>query len=359
MLYLIKSSGFKEDKEGNPSYFQLLKIGYTEDSKKDNRFMSYKLHNPTCIVLYEIPDGTEEDEKNIQYKFKDFLFPDYGREWFEYSEEIINFFRDANLEMIKSLPTSPSLIHTKKKGMNRLRASIRKVLEAIYSYIREEQGISPRESFEDQILKDIEDALTVGKVTNESELLEYLSKSKKDQVDRYIKLQERLRNNKEVIDFLDSFNKIHKFKDRLKFLCESNLPDVAINIVLEQIGERDNIRSYYISLGPQRLRALGYDRYHIEKELGVVTFSWELLRDSIYFEFKEGDKLSLVNIKGRLDLLYKSINYNAAPKASDLEKWFEVKKCKITFEVDGTKKRVRGYLLLRSKENELKEMTTQ
>lgn len=141
----------------------------------------------------------------------------------------------------------------------------------------------------------------------------------------------------------------------MKFLCESNLPDVAINIILEQIGEHDNIRSYYISLGPQKLRALGYNKTYIEKELGVVTFSWELLRDSIYSEFKEGDKLSLMNIKGRLDLLYKSINYNAAPKASDLEKWFELKKCKITLDVDGTKKRVDGYLLLRSKENELKD----
>ena len=242
--------------------------------------------------------------------------------------------------------------------MNRLRRSLRGIFETIYSYIREEQNISPKESFDEQISKDIEDALTVGKVTNESELLTYLSKSRENQVNRYIELQEKLRNNKDATDFLEAFNKISTLKERLKFLCESNLPDVAINIILEQIGEHDNIRSYYLALGSQRLRALGYDRYHIERELGVVTFSWELLRDSIYSEFKEGDKLSLVNIKGRLDLLYKSINYNAAPKASDLEKWFEVKKCKITFEVDRTKKRVDGYLLLRSKENELKEMTT-
>lgn len=80
MLYLIKSSGFKENEDGEISYFQLLKIGYTDDSNRDSRFSQYKLHNPTCKILFEIPGYTEEDEKNIQYKFKDLLFPDYGRE---------------------------------------------------------------------------------------------------------------------------------------------------------------------------------------------------------------------------------------------------------------------------------------
>lgn len=344
MLYLIKSSGFRENEDGEISYFQLLKIGYTDDSNRDSRFSQYKLHNPTCKILFEISGYTEEDEKNIQYKFKDLLFPDYGREWFSYSEEIVEFFKDITLETIKSLPTSPSLVNTKKKGMNRLRRSLRGIFETIYSYIREEQNISPKESFDEQISKDIEDALTVGKVTNESELLTYLSKSRENQVNRYIELQEKLRNNKDATDFLEAFNKISTLKERLKFLCESNLPDVAINIILEQIGEHDNIKSYYVSLGPQRLKALGYDRYHIEKELGIVTFSWELLRDSIYSEFKEGTKYSLSNIKIRLGEIYSSINYNAVPKASDLERWFEVKKCKVTIPGEG---RVNCYEILK------------
>ena len=51
MIYLIKSAGYDE----NENLIHLLKIGYTEDNNRDRRFMSYKLHNPTCKILYEIP----------------------------------------------------------------------------------------------------------------------------------------------------------------------------------------------------------------------------------------------------------------------------------------------------------------
>ena len=54
MIYLIKSIGYKEEEEGKISTFFLLKIGYTEDQRQDIRFMEYKLHNPTCQVLYTI-----------------------------------------------------------------------------------------------------------------------------------------------------------------------------------------------------------------------------------------------------------------------------------------------------------------
>ena len=84
MIYLIKSAGYDE----NENLIHLLKIGYTEDNNRDRRFNAYKLHNPTCKILYELPELTEEDEKNIQYKFRKYLYIDYGREWFEYNYEI-------------------------------------------------------------------------------------------------------------------------------------------------------------------------------------------------------------------------------------------------------------------------------
>lgn len=152
--------------------------------------------------------------------------------------------------------------------------------------------------------------------------------------------------NQSVSDFFQRYRELTTFKGKLKFLCESNLSDIAINIILEQIGEHDNIRSYYLALGPQKLRALGYDKYHIEKELGIVTFSPELLMETIYSEFEEGKKYSLSYIKTKLEDVYSSINYKAVPKASDLERWFEVKKCKVTISGEG---RVNCYELLKKK----------
>ena len=47
-------------------------------------------------------------------------------------------------------------------------------------------------------------------------------------------------------------------------------------------------------------------------------------------KFKEGDKLSLVDIKTKLTNIYDSISYDRKAKATDLENYFEVKRCKVT-----------------------------
>ena len=103
MIYLIKSAGYDE----NENLIHLLKIGYTEDNNKDKRFQLYKLHNPTCKVLYEIPNLPEDIEKRIQYKFRGLKYNEYGNEWFYYSEDIINFFKDIDNIDLESLPKSP------------------------------------------------------------------------------------------------------------------------------------------------------------------------------------------------------------------------------------------------------------
>lgn len=60
MIYLIETTYYNKDTK---EVLDLLKIGYTEDNNKDKRFQLYKLHNPTCKVLYEIPDLPEDIEK--------------------------------------------------------------------------------------------------------------------------------------------------------------------------------------------------------------------------------------------------------------------------------------------------------
>ena len=157
--------------------------------------------------------------------------------------------------------------------------------------------------------------------------------------------------NRKISDFLKEYQELGTFKAKLKLLCEYSFNDQIIGVVLDQIGEHDNIKSYYLALGPQKLRALGYDKYKIEKELGVVTFSQELLVNTIYSEFKVGDKLTLANIKSRLEYLYPSISYTATPKAKDLENYFEVKLIYVTIldETTGKKKQTKGYELLKRK----------
>ena len=147
----------------------------------------------------------------------------------------------------------------------------------------------------------------------------------------------------------------------MRLLCESVLSSriskEVVEVILSQVPDSDEVKSYYTTLGPQRLYSLGYSITKIKKAMGIVVFSPELLMESIYSDFKEGDRISLSKIKSRLSLIYSSINYNSTPKANDLERWFEVKNIKVSEEdlKTGKKKQVRAYELLKSKEEELRD----
>ena len=339
MIHLIETTYYdKETKE----VLDLLKIGYTEDSKKDKRFMAYRMHNPGYKLLYEVLGYSEDIEKRIQYKFKDLLYSEYGREWFYYSDDIINFFRDIDNIDLESLPKNPI---RGSKEFKRIKNECREVLSYFFNTRDTEEHLK-------SIISEIKDQLSKDYV------IEYLRKNSRigsKKVDRYFEVL-RCREsgiyceddmvNQEVSEFLRVYINLNTMKDKLKLLCEYGLSNDAINIVLGQIADSDEIKSYYTTLGPDRLRALSYSKTFIKKELNIVTFSQDLLEKSMYLEFKEGDKLSLVDIKTKLTNIYDSISYDRKAKATDLENYFEVKKCTINF----PDKRVNGLEIIKKKE---------
>ena len=339
MIYLIETTYYdKETKE----VLDLLKIGYTEDSKKDKRFMAYRMHNPGYKLLYEVLGYSEDIEKRIQYKFKDLLYSEYGREWFYYSEDIINFFKDIDSIDLESLPKNPI---RGSKDFKKIKNECREVLSYFFNS-------KDTEDYLKNIISKVKDQLTRDYV------LEYLRKDSRigsKKVDRYFEVL-RCREsgiyceddmvNQEVSEFLRIYISLNTMKDKLKLLCEYGLSSDAIDIVLGQIADSDEIKSYYTTLGPDRLRALSYSKTFIKKELNIVTFSQDLLEKSMYLEFKEGDKLSLVDIKTKLTNIYDSISYDRKAKATDLENYFEVKKCTINF----PDKRVNGLEIIKKKE---------
>ena len=339
MIYLIKSAGYDE----NENLIHLLKIGYTEDSRKDIRFMAYKLHNPTCKILYEVPNLSEDIEKRVQYKFRDLLYSEYGREWFYYNDDIINFFRDIDKVDLESLPKNPI---RGSKEFKKIKNECREVLSYFFNTRNTEEYL-------ENIISEVKDQLSKDYV------IEYLRKDPNvgnERVDKYFEVL-RCREtgiycedndivNQEVSEFLRIYISLNTMKDKLKLLCEYGLSSDAIDIVLGQIADSDEIKSYYTTLGPDRLRALSYSKTFIKKELNIVTFSQDLLEKSMYLEFKEGDKLSLVGIKTKLTNIYDSISYDRKAKATDLENYFEVKKCTINF----PDKRVNGLEIIKKKE---------
>lgn len=335
MIYLIETTYYdKETKE----VLDLLKIGYTEDSKKDKRFMAYRMHNPGYKLLYEVLGYSEDIEKRIQYKFKDLLYSEYGREWFYYSEDIINFFKDIDSIDLESLPKNPI------RGSKDFKNECREVLSYFFNS-------KDTEDYLKNIISKVKDQLSKDYV------IEYLRKDSRigsKKVDRYFEVL-RCREsgiyceddmvNQEVSEFLRVYTKLSTIHDKLKMLCEYGLSSDAIDIVLGQIADSDEIKSYYTTLGSSKLKSLSYNSAKIKNHLGVVTFSQELLESSIYSEFKVGDKITLSDIKSRLEVLYKSINYDKVAKAKDLENYFEVKNSSI-YE---NGKKVKCYIIIKKK----------
>jgi hypothetical protein len=345
MIYLIKSAGYDE----NENLIHFLKIGYTEDSSKDKRFSQYKMHNPTCKILYEIPDLPEDIEKRIQYKFRDLLYSEYGREWFYYSDEIVNFFKDIDNIDLESLPKSPM---SEKRDYKKFRRMVKEIVPWVTA------DIEDRDSYIQKIIDELGSNLN-----STQDILDYIVKDYgEDSITKYLEATKRKETgvyseddiiNRDVTRFLCIYETLTTIYDKLKMLYEYRVSQEVIQIVLDQIADSDEVKSYYLALGPQRLRALSYSVTKIKRELGIVTFSPELLINTITLNFNSGEKYSLANLKEKLGELYSSINYTATPKANDILNYFEVKEYMTTETIEGKKKRVRGYELLSRKEVKL------
>ena len=161
--------------------------------------------------------------------------------------------------------------------------------------------------------------------------------------------------NKEVSQFLRVFETLTTIHDKLKMLCEYDLSDKAKEIIMSQIPDSDDVKSYFTSLSPDRLKALSYNSHKIKKELGIVTFDMETLINAIYSQYHVGDRILFTDLKEQLRVLYDSINYKETPKATNIFNYFDAKEYMVSVMIDGKKKRVRGYELVSSHEQEMRD----
>ena len=150
----------------------------------------------------------------------------------------------------------------------------------------------------------------------------------------------------DVNKFLSDFNDLQDFPSKMKMVCTASLTDQERCVALDQIPLI--YKNYYETLGPERCYAQGYNKTYLEKEYKDMQFDKSQLRDEIYNIFKVDEKYTKSEIKNMLKDLYKSLGYNKTPKANDLEKYFEIKLCKVTVE---TGKQDNGFKIIKRKEN--------
>lgn len=344
MIYLIKSSGFSEE-NGDTKYFFLLKIGYTDDNRKDKRFASYKLHNPTCEILKEIPNATELHEHKLHYKFRNKKFENYGNEWYYYDQEIIDYFNNITIEDLDKLPIAENRVKRLSKSIN----EIRKIVDFLFD--SEEDAKNYAEHLADKfgslpiyepIIKYIENDPNIDK----EKLKIFYRIKESERTGIYVEDYEL---NKEISQFFQLYRVFTTVKDKMRLLCESGLSRDSINFILSQIPNSDVVKSYYKALGPDKLRHLGYNLISIKKELGIISFSSEILLNTIYSNFHVGENIPLSDIKNRLTKIYNSINYKKTPKARDIMNYFEVRNTVIyEKKSEGGRRQIRCYELIES-----------
>ena len=124
----------------------------------------------------------------------------------------------------------------------------------------------------------------------------------------------------EVTAVLVHYQDLKTVFEKLKYLCEVEISDEAWEGVISQLDDR---MRKYLALGKDRLFALGYNLGRINKELGIKSYSLDDLSNRIYQEFYEGEIISSSEIKEKLAIIYEDGGFKKAPKATDLQYWFD------------------------------------
>ena len=146
----------------------------------------------------------------------------------------------------------------------------------------------------------------------------------------------------EVNAFFTEYDELKTVYEKLYFLCEADLSEDARRIVENQVDGK--IKSY-LTIGKDRLKALGYNSTRINKELEDAIVDYNNIKQAIYSEFKVGNRIIKADLKEQLSKIYNSIGIKKSAKANDIEEWFEVRDCKI----DLNGKRVNGFELVKQK----------
>ena len=333
MLYLINETFYdKESKE----VIDLLKIGYTsESSKPGSRFLSYLQHCPEAKLLYEIPGGTLFHESALLDKFHHLLY--CGNEWFKYDQEIIDYFDNhRTLESLDDLvtPDLVSYVDIKNYCIKCLDLLLNSRIES--GDITLQQAINTQSSMLDVLLK--------------------LRFKNFQQVDKhFLHLFEFDVHKGEVVnsgvsEFLRDFDSLSQFTEKMKLLCEKSdsFTENELNCILG--GIPIIYKNYFMSLGKERIRALQYRKYALEDEYQRCYENQTKIEDLdslVFSSFIVGNRYTKVSVKQELLSIYTKLGIKLSPKASDLEKYFELKSTQIVNKETG--KRDHGYLILSKK----------
>ena len=148
--------------------------------------------------------------------------------------------------------------------------------------------------------------------------------------------------------FVEDFNTLPGFYEKMKAVCESDFSENERMMILEQVPIL--YKNLYLQMGPERLKANSYNITFIKKELynnNIVENNNQDICSLFLQYFKIGEKYLLSDIKNTIKQIYITVGLESKPKAIEIEKYFEVRKIQVTNKETG--KKDHGYEILKKK----------
>ena len=148
-------------------------------------------------------------------------------------------------------------------------------------------------------------------------------------------------------EFFKEYEAMKDRRQRLKYVCEYYFNGGELEPLLDLLPDK-RFKEYLTTLGPENCRAKGYNLGRINDFLNVNSFDDKVLVGELYSTFEVGMTYSNSLAKSMMSDAYKRIDYRASAKASDLSKYFELRRTSVQ-ESDGS--RSNGFKILGKKFN--------
>lgn len=150
-------------------------------------------------------------------------------------------------------------------------------------------------------------------------------------------------NVEELEKFFNEYKEQGSRQYKLKYLCE--YCEKVGNLSILQHIEEKRFCDYINILGLKGCKSDYYNVGKLDNKLKILSFDRTKIKEELSSVFEVDQSYTKADIKEKLSNIYKRLGYKAAPKATDLEEFFELKSCLITID----NKRVNGFKILSQK----------
>ena len=151
-----------------------------------------------------------------------------------------------------------------------------------------------------------------------------------------------------IDEFFYQYDQLTTWVDKIHYIVDYILENSEKrSAIIGNLSDSDKIKQQLITLGPERIKGLGYNITKIKQAMGITIFSKIDFISDINSEFIVGCRYTKKYIKEKLGEIYKKMDYKGTPKATDLEEWFNLKPLLISN--PSTKKRENGFEIISKK----------